>query len=209
MAYENFIEFFGIFASFVILISLLMRSVKRLRLINLMGSVFMFTYGYMIDALPVMIMNVGIFSINMYYLRQMFQTKDYFDVIRVEKDDAYLKSFLDFHRSHIKTAMSQEAFEQSDYRFFILRNMVPAGLFIVRKQDEKTLEIILDFVTPRYKDFKTGKYVFSEMAETFRNEGFENFITDTKNENHMRYLEKMAFNPVEKENDRVTYTKDV
>lgn len=209
MSFENFVEYFGIFASFVILVSLLMSSVKKLRIINLIGSIFMFMYGFFIDALPVMIMNVGIFSINVYYLRQMFQAKDYFDVISVEKEDEYLKSFLNFYDEPIKTAMGKADLDKSDYRFFILRNMIPAGLFIARKKDDKTLEIILDFVTPAYRDFRTGKYVFTDMAEVFRNDGYEEFVTDTKNAKHMRYLEKMDFKAVKNEAGRVTYVKSV
>jgi hypothetical protein len=209
MTYENFVEIFGIFASFIILISLLMSSVKKLRIINLFGSMFMFTYGFMISALPVMIMNVGILTINLFYLRQMFTTKDYFKVISVDKDDEYLKNFILFYDAYIKEAMGRVPIEDNDYRYFILRNMNPAGLFMARKKDEKTLEITLDFVTPRYRDFKTGMYVFNQMAASFRNSGYERFVTRTSNLKHMKYLKRMHFDVLEEGENLTVFTKKV
>ena len=184
-----------------------MSSVKKLRIVNLVGSIFMFTYGFMISAVPVMIMNVGILTINLYYLRQMYQTKDYFKVLRVEKDDEYLKNFINFYDAYIREAMGRVPLEDNDFRYFILRDMIPAGLFMARKKDAKTLEITLDFVTPKYRDFKTGMYVFNQMASTFRNEGYERFITETNNPKHIKYLKRMNFELLEEKEDLTVFTK--
>ncbi len=206
---ETFIEVFGIVASFIILVSLLMSSVKKLRLVNLVGSIFMFVYGVLIGALPVMIMNVGILLINVYYLRQMYHVKDYFKVLRVEQDDEYLKNFIQYYDDYIREAMGRVPLEENDYRYFILRDMMPAGLFMARKKDQKTLEITLDFVTPRYRDFKTGMYVFNQMACSFREDGFTRFVTETNNPKHMKYLKKMQFNVCDEKENVVVFEKSV
>lgn len=209
MTYDNFIEIFGIVASFIILVSLLMSSVKKLRLVNLVGSIFMFAYGVLIGALPVMIMNVGILMINLYYLRQMFRVKDYFKVLRVEENDEYLKGFIQYYDEYIKEAMGRVPLEKNDYRYFILRDMMPAGLFMARKKDQETLEITLDFVIPKYRDFKTGMYVFNQMACSFRDAGFKRFVTETNNPKHMNYLKKMQFSVCEEKDGLTVFEKSV
>ncbi len=194
---ENLLEWIGYLASFIILISLVMRSIKRLRFINLFGSVLFTIYGYFIGSFPVMVMNAGIVVINIYYLRQMIKTEDYFKVIAVEKSDEYLKAFLAFYRKNIEKAMpfTEGDLLNSSYRFFILRNMVPAGLFIVNEYDKETLEITLDYATPAYQDFQTGAHVFKRTSEVFQAQGYKQFITFTQDESHMKYLNRMAFKP--------------
>lgn len=57
-------EWLGYIASLIVLISLLMSSVKKLRWINLLGSLTFAVYGFLINALPVAVMNAGIVGIN-------------------------------------------------------------------------------------------------------------------------------------------------
>ncbi len=207
---ENLLEWIGYLASFIILISLIMRSIKRLRLINLFGSILFTIYGYFIGSYPVMVMNAGIVVINLYYLRQMVKTEDYFKVIAVEKEDEYLKAFIAFYRKGIDIAMpfSESELLSSSHRFFILRNMVPAGLFIVKEHSKDTLEITLDYATPAYQDFKTGAQVFKRTADVFKTQGYKKFITFTTSESHQKYLSHMAFTKTEIDK-KTAYIKEI
>ncbi len=189
------VEWIGYIASLLILISLVMRSIKRLRLINLAGASIFTVYGFLIQAYPVAVMNAGIVLINLYYLRQMIRSRDYFKVIAVEKTDEYLKAFVAFYRENIQEAMpfTETTLNESSYRFFILRNMNPAGLFVVKEYDDKTLEITLDYAIPMYQDFKTGAHVFKKTGDVFKDQGYEQFITFTADDSHQNYLKRMQF----------------
>jgi hypothetical protein len=66
------IEYLGIFASFIVLISLLMSSIKLLRWINLFGALLFGIYGLLIGSFPTVFMNVGIVLIDIYYLTKMY-----------------------------------------------------------------------------------------------------------------------------------------
>lgn len=66
------IEYLGIFASFIVLISLLMSSIKLLRWINLFGALLFGIYGLLIGSFPTVFMNVGIVLIDIYYLTRMY-----------------------------------------------------------------------------------------------------------------------------------------
>ena len=72
----NWLEWLGYLASLIVLISLLMSSIVKLRWINLVGSSLFSLYGFLIGALPVGFMNFGIALINIYYLIQIYRTKE-------------------------------------------------------------------------------------------------------------------------------------
>ncbi|MBI1835877.1 MAG: YgjV family protein [Flavobacteriia bacterium] len=65
---ENLTEIIGYIASFLVLISFLMKDMKKLRIINIFGCGAFIIYGIMSVAIPVIITNTAIVIINIYYL---------------------------------------------------------------------------------------------------------------------------------------------
>ncbi|MCR3906148.1 MAG: hypothetical protein NUK62_03875 [Tenericutes bacterium] len=191
----NFYEILGYVASFIVLVSLLMSSVKRLRWINLTGSLVFAIYGFLIGAIPVGVMNTGIVMINIYYLFQMYTRKDYFTLIEMNKDTEYFKYFMNFYRDNIESFMEvKDHLEDSKYlKLFILRNTVPAGVVVGEYDSKNTLRILVDYVTPTYRDFKIGKFLYHENKDFFEQLGVKNLITDPGNTKHQAYLKKMGF----------------
>lgn len=207
--FQPYAEYIGFIASFTILIALLMSSVKKLRIINLVGAVLMIFYGVLIQKYPVIIMNIGTSLINLYYLRQMFLKKDYFSVIALEKDSEYLQQFLNFHQNTVPKKVKEfQVVQRSTYRYFVLRDMIPAGLFIVTSQGDENLYIELDYVTPAYRDFKVAKYIYKNIESSMYSEGYRRFVTCTQNEKHIKYLTKMGFIAVAT-NEGTSYVKQM
>jgi hypothetical protein len=89
--------------------------------------------------------------------------------------------------------LSIEKINNADISFFILRNMLPAGIFVCSKHNEKTLKIELDYVVPEFQDFKIGNFVFETQKQYFLEQGYSRFIFTTQNKKHMNYLRKMGF----------------
>ncbi len=194
---ENIIEWIGYLASFIILVSLIMTSIKKLRIINLIGALLFAFYGYQIASPPVMIMNLGIVMINLYYLKQIYVSREYFKIMSFTEHEYYARELIKFYQKDIEAFMSldDKVFDEATHRFLILRNMNPAGIFMATKQDADTLAIDLDYATPAFQDFKTGAHIYESHADTFKKEGFKRLIAEAKSEPHKRYLEKMGFEP--------------
>lgn len=192
---NNIVEWIGYLASFIVLVSLLMSSIKKLRFINLTGSLIFAVYGLLIEAYPVMIMNIGIVFINIYYLRQIYGAKDYFSIIELKQDDAYAKAFIDFNKQNIREYMplKDDLLEKSTFRLLISRNMVPAGLFVAEAIDDNVLDVTLDYATPQFQDFQTGAYVYEKNESIFKEAGYKHLVTFTSDEAHRKYLLKMGF----------------
>jgi hypothetical protein len=194
----NWLEWLGYLASLIVLISLLMSSIIKLRWINLLGSSLFSLYGFLIGALPVGLMNLGIAIINIYYLVKIYSASaknEYFKILSIENDSEYFKHFLNFYKEGLKKYIDPSKLKANTYEvsFYILRNMVPAGVFLGSRFDDNTLKVELDFVIPEYRDFKTGSFVYEESKAHFLDRGYNRLISYSSNSDHIIYLRKMGF----------------
>jgi hypothetical protein len=64
----NWVEWLGYLASILVAISFLMKSIYKLRLINMIGAVLFVIYGAAIQAIPVVLINLFVVGVNSYYL---------------------------------------------------------------------------------------------------------------------------------------------
>jgi len=64
----NFTEIFGYIAMIVVLISMLMKDIRTLRIVNTIACSMFVLYGYMLDSYPIILMNALIILINIYKL---------------------------------------------------------------------------------------------------------------------------------------------
>ena len=190
-------EVIGYVASALVAISLMMSSILRLRLINLVGSATFAVYGLLIQAYPVAAMNGFIVLINIYYLYRMLRTREFFRLLSVEPDSQYLRQFLSFYDREIRRFIPGARFEPraGDLTLFVLRDMVPAGLFIGRMEGRGRLCVTLDFVIPQYRDFEIGRYLFQEEREFFRSRGIAEIVSEPGTPRHAAYLRRMGFSP--------------
>jgi hypothetical protein len=71
----NMIEIMGYVASIMVAISLTMKDIVKLRILNFVGCTFFVIYGVMIGAMPVVATNAFIACVNVYFLVKMHQEK--------------------------------------------------------------------------------------------------------------------------------------
>ncbi|MFA3783678.1 hypothetical protein ABRY23_11505 [Melioribacteraceae bacterium 4301-Me] len=186
------IEIVGYLASVLVAISLMMSSILKLRIINLIGAITFTIYGFIINAFPVAAVNFFISIVDIYYLWEIFSRKEYFKVLKVEADAEYLKNFLTFYENDIKKYIPSFKFYETkeNIAFFVLRNMIPAGLVIARKISNDTILVDLDYVIPGYRDFKIGKFVYTKI---FSDMNVKEIVSLPGNKTHIKYLKRMGF----------------
>jgi CDP-diglyceride synthetase len=188
------IEIIGYIGSVLVAVSLMMKSLLRLRVINLFGAAFFMAYGILLDAYPVAFLNGLIVCIDLYYLYQMWRQKDFFTFMEVKPTSDYLRTFVEFYKDDISGVIPNYAYHAEDSLicFFILRNMVPAGLFIAKVEGNEA-HIKLDYVIPNYRDFKVARFVFEENSTFFIQRGINRFVSEGGSAFHRKYLERMGF----------------
>ena len=130
---EHWTQIIGYSGSFLIALSLSMKSISRLRKINLIGASTFAIYGLLVQAYPVFVLNSFISAVDIYYLLQMRRQKDYFELLPIHtKESPFLIRFMEYHRDDIKTFFPDFNFDPAkDYLIaFVLRNLLPVSLFI-------------------------------------------------------------------------------
>lgn len=71
----NMVEILGYAASIMVAISLTMKDIVKLRVLNFVGCGLFTAYGLAIDSMPVVITNGFIACVNVYFLLKMQQEK--------------------------------------------------------------------------------------------------------------------------------------
>jgi len=186
----------GYVGSALVVTSLAMRSILRLRLIGLAGAITFVTYGYLIGAWPIVVTNVVIVVIHSHFLRQIRRPDEYFKVLEVRTDSRYLGYFVDHFAADIEAVWPGFDFqpEPDVLTLFILRDLVPAGLLVARALDADTLRLELDYAIPGYRDFKIGRFLYS--GGTLQDRGYRRVVVRPPGERAANYLARIGFSPV-------------
>ncbi len=192
------IEVIGYAGSLLILVSMTRSSILQLRVIGLVGSLAFVVYGVLISAYPIAIVNLAIVGVHLFFLRQLLARNDeYFTSLELTKESAYLRHFLDFHAADIARHQPGFVFEPRDdqLRAFVLRDTMPAGVFIGRSWPDGSVEVELDYVVPAYRDFKVAQYLYSDRSGVFGEAKRRRIWTRPGSDVHVRYFERLGFRP--------------
>jgi GNAT superfamily N-acetyltransferase len=205
---KMWLELLGYVASVLVAVSLMMSRIMRLRLINLVGSLAFTVYGVLIGAYPVAAVNGFIVLINLWYLAKMLRAKEFFRILPIEPDSEYLRHFLATYADDVRRFLPSFAHapERGELTLFVLRDLVPAGLFIGERRGDGTLWVRLDYVIPAYRDFKIGRYLYGERADFFRERGIHTIASPAGSPGHVQYLRRMGFVPADPRQPDGVYT---
>ena len=77
----------------------------------------------------------------------------------------------------------------------ILRNMKPVGLFVYQRHEDDpgTVDVLVDYVIPESRDFKTAQFLFNRHSAALREEAIQTIISRSKRPGHIAYLKRMGF----------------
>jgi hypothetical protein len=196
----NGVELVGYLASALVVLSLTMTSVVRLRMVSLCGSIAFFTYGALIESVPILITNGSIAVINIWFLRKEFASggprgRD-LGVSRIRADSPFLADFVTFHLADIHRFQPDFHLPTGDDVVTLLLNRdgLPAGLLIGRRDDQH-LTIDLDYVLGPYRDSRLGHWLYGPGADIFRDDGITSLRSAGTTDTHRKYLERVGFRP--------------
>ncbi len=63
-----YVEIFGYLGTLIVFISMTMGSMRKLRILNILGSVITVIYSVIISAYPIVFLNLGLILVNLYKL---------------------------------------------------------------------------------------------------------------------------------------------
>lgn len=207
MSIEVFQEIVGYVGSGLIILSLSMKSILRLRIVGLAGAITFFTYGLLISAYPIVITNIVIIAIQVFFLRRLLGKKPVFSVLEVRQGSRYMEHFIKHYANDIAKFRPKFRYEPrpNRYRAFILRDMVPAGLFICDLGEGDAAEVQLDYVIPAYRDLKVGRFLYSSKSSVFADPRVSRLVSTPGSPEHTRYLERMGYRPTTDSDGETVY----
>ncbi|MDR0993365.1 MAG: hypothetical protein LBN38_02205 [Verrucomicrobiota bacterium] len=188
-------ELIGYGASLIILVSLCMTNVFRLRMINLIGSAVFGWYGWMIGSLPVCVINFVIVGIDGWYVVRVLMSSAYFELAPASSvGEGYLKRFFLYHERELlqfTPGLTLNSLLEAN-TCLLFRDLLPVGLFSYRQEGEEA-RIVTDFMIPEYRDFKAGRFVYRTKRMFFKEQGIKRFIAVTTQPQQVKYLLKNGF----------------
>ena len=196
---STLVEVIGYAGSGLVILSLLQKSILRLRSIGLVASLTFLVYSISISAYPIAVVNIVAASIHLYFLRKLLRRKsEVFRILRLRPDGRYLRYFLEFYKDDIARRY-QPNFEYQPtpdtIAVFMLRDTVPAGLLVARLHGDSSFEILLDFVIPQYRDFKLAAWLYSEKSGIAEETNSRVAWTRVTTPDQEQYFTRIGFKP--------------
>ena len=189
----DWLEWYGYLASLVVFISLTMTSIIRLRIFNFIGCMLFAHYGLLTGLLPVAVANASIALINVYYLYQIYRSKEQFNLVEAEIDSAYYQHFIEVNKADIGQQVSLKELQEVNTSFYMLRDNSIAGILAGYKDHDGSLTIFVDYVIPKYRDYKLGDYYYNKHPEFLKEKSITVLKSYASSDEHRNYLNKMGF----------------
>lgn len=186
-----FLEIVGYVGSALVVISLLMSSVVKLRIINTIGSVVSCVYALIVGAFPLVLMNGSIIVINTFNLYKLLKSNQKYELVEGTGDDTFLLCILEHYKDDIKTYFPEFTWQRDSFDaiYMVFCDAVPAGVMLGKMKDGGEMEVVLDYSTPKYRDCSVGAYLYSQLPE----KGVHKLTFTSKSQGHEGYMKKMGF----------------
>jgi hypothetical protein len=188
------VELVGYAASALVVLSLTMASVVRLRAIGALASVTFLAYGLLIGAPPLVVTNLLTGAVHLWYLRRELGRQD-LGASRIDPSAPFLADFIHFHLDDIRRFQPDVENPLPDdctFSVLLLRDGLPAGA-LVGCQRGRVLDVSLDYVMRAYRDSRLGRWLFGPGAKVFRDAGITRLVTSPGSDAHRGYLEDAGF----------------
>ena len=184
------IEAFGYLGSFLVLVSMLMTSVVKLRIINTIGSLIFTVYAFIIRSYPTAFMNLCLVLINVHFLWKMSKKDKVYEAVECDNDDAMLKYLLKRYDADIQKSFPgiDTDHGQTDKNYVVFCEGKPVGMSLGRKQGD-VLDLKLDYSIPEYRDFSIGGFLFDYIAKS----DIKKIVYRGPDVNHKDYLKSQGF----------------
>jgi hypothetical protein len=179
---EHWLDALGWGGSALLIISLLQSRVLRLRVLNLMACLILVVFNGVLGIWPMVAMNVVLSLINIWFIAALLRDRDRdaaYQVLAVGAGDAYLRHVLGVHSADIARIQPDFSIAQLEApgvgAYLVEKGAETVGVVVIESRGN-TAQVKLDYVTPRFRDFSPGKFVWRQSG-LLRERGFRRVVT--------------------------------
>ena len=126
------LEIFGYVGTVLIIISMLMTSITKLRIFNMCGSVISTTYSIIVGTWPIVVMNICLFIINLFQVVIKKRKMRDLAYIRVDASDTNLQHFIKINENGLKEKYPEYDFkiDTGDDAWLIYQDNLMVAFFV-------------------------------------------------------------------------------
>jgi hypothetical protein len=141
---------------------------------NGVASALLVIFNAAIAVWPMVALKVTLTAINVFYIVRLLRGRHdsgTFEVVEISPNEAYLKHLLhefDADIQHFNPAFSGDDAAHTDLGLLILTGAEPVGLVLARNAGDRSAQVDLDYVVPRYQGFTLGEFVYPPAVRLLR-----------------------------------------
>ena len=168
--------------SALLVYSLMQARVLRFRLLNLVACIILVVFNAMLGIWPMVAMNIVLSGINLWFIRALTSERHSdvaFTVLEVGPLDEYLRHTLRVHAEDIERfqpGFACDGAAAGHTAYLVQHSDETVGVVLVHDAGNGVAQVELDYVTPRFRDFSPGEFVYRRSG-LFRDRGFRKVIT--------------------------------
>ena len=194
------LDFIGWLGSALLIYSVMQARVLRFRVLNLAASAILAGFNGVLAIWPMVAMNIALCGINLWHIRTLVTTRHdeaTYEVLEVGPQDEYLRHILRVHEADILRYQPDFIWDGAAHgatAFLVTRGDETVGVVLVRDGGAGTAQLVLDYVTPRFRDFSPGEFVWRHST-ALRDRGFRVVVTPSTMV--APYYSKLGFEPLD------------
>ena len=178
----TWLDALGWAGSALLVYSIMQARVLRFRVLNLLACLILVVFNGLLGIWPMVAMNAVLSAINLWFIRTLVTGRhdaDVFEVLEVGPNDEYLRHVLRVHGEDIlrfQPDLVWDGAEPGRAAYLVQRGDETVGVVLIRDAGEGTAQIELDYVTPRFRDFSPGEFVWRHSG-LLKQDGFTRVVS--------------------------------
>ena len=179
----SWLDLVGWFGSALLIVSVMQARVLRFRVLNLLACVVLTGFNAALEIWPMVAMNIALCAdqplAHPHAGRAPGTTRRPTTCSRSAPDDEYLRHVLRVHGADIlkfQPDLVWDGAAPGRSAFLVQRGDETVGVVLVRDDGDGVARVQLDYVTPRYRDFSPGEFVW-RRSSVLRERGFTAVVT--------------------------------
>jgi hypothetical protein len=178
----SLLDLIGWCGSALLIVSVMQARVLRFRVLNLFACIVLTGFNAALGIWPMVAMNLALCLINLWHIRTLVATRhdeESYAVLEMSPHDEYLRHVLRVHEADIlkfQPDLVWDGAAPGSLAFLVQRGDETVGVVLVRDEGDGVARVQLDYVTPRYRDFSPGEFVW-RRSNVLRERGFTRVVT--------------------------------
>ncbi len=188
--YKILVEIFGYIGTALVIVSMMMTSLLKLRIINILGSVISLIYSLICNTWPIVIMNLCLILINVFQIIKQYNYTKNIKIKKLNQLDQSILLFIDYHKEKINELFSQYLLDLNKKEIFAFYNNYQIVGIIIGTKKDNIFNIEIMYFEESYK------YIINKnfLLDFLLSDNISLLSINKFNMNHIKKLEKLGFN---------------